>query len=131
MENEKFQELVLEHMARLTQDITELKQNDIEVKRELQQVKESVIRIENDHGAKINALFDAREVQLDFNRKQEEFNLNQLDFNRKLEEFNLNQLDFNRRQEEFNLRIETKIDAIKEKVDALDQEFEIKLRRVK
>lgn len=103
MENEKFQNLMLEHMAMLTQNITELKQDNIEIIQELNQVKESLIRIENDHGAKINALFDAREVQLDFNR----------------------------RREEFNLRIEKKVDLIKEKVDTLDQEFEIKLRRVK
>lgn len=59
MENEKFKDLVLEHLVKLTQDVTGLThavtglaRDMAEVKQELNQVKESVIRIENDHGAK-------------------------------------------------------------------------------
>ncbi|HEX3047279.1 MAG TPA: hypothetical protein VHY08_21170 [Bacillota bacterium] len=62
MENEKFQELVLDHLVRLTQDNTEIKNR-------LEKVEAAVIRIENDHGDKLQALFDAREVQIDVNER--------------------------------------------------------------
>ena len=83
MENDKFQNLVLEHLANLTQEITELKQDNSVIKHEITElkqdnsvikydlthIKESVIRIENDHGEKLKALFDAREVQIDVNER--------------------------------------------------------------
>jgi hypothetical protein len=62
MENDKFQGLVLEHLANLTQEITELK-------KEVGWIKASVIRIENDYGEKLGVLFDAREVQMDVNER--------------------------------------------------------------
>jgi len=62
MENEKFQELVLDHLVRLTQDNTEIKDR-------LEKVETAVIRIENDHGDKLQALFDAREAQIDVNER--------------------------------------------------------------
>lgn len=46
MEHDKFQEIMLEHMARLTQELTE--------------IKTSQVRMENKFDEKINALFDAR-----------------------------------------------------------------------
>jgi transcriptional regulator with XRE-family HTH domain len=60
MENDKFQDLVLNHLAKLTQEITELKSN-------VDEVRQSQVRTENDQGEKVKALFDAREVQLDVN----------------------------------------------------------------
>ena len=69
MENEKFQELVLEHLAKLTQDNTEIKQDIQEVNQHLETAESSIILIENDHGEKIQALFDAREVQFDANER--------------------------------------------------------------
>lgn len=76
MENERFQDLVLEHLAKLTQDITELKQDNAGIKQDITElkqdnarIKESVIRIENDHGEKLKGLFDAREVQIDVNER--------------------------------------------------------------
>jgi hypothetical protein len=62
MENDRFQGLVLEYLANLTQEITELK-------KEVGQIKASVIRIENDHGGKLGVLFDARDVQIDVNER--------------------------------------------------------------
>jgi hypothetical protein len=62
MENEKFQELVLDHLVRLTQDNTEIKGR-------LERVEAAVIRIENDHGDKLQALFDARQAQIDVNER--------------------------------------------------------------
>jgi septation ring formation regulator EzrA len=108
MENEKFQNLVLEHLVRLTQDLTEFKietnnhfntidshfgEVDLrldkvdsrfsemdsrfdkvdsrfsEMDSRLERIEVSVIRIENDHGEKLRALFDAREVQMDINER--------------------------------------------------------------
>lgn len=62
VENEKFQELVLDHLVKLSQDNTEIKQR-------LEKVESAVIRIENDHGGKLQALFDAREAQIDVNER--------------------------------------------------------------
>lgn len=62
MENEKFQGLVLDHLVRLTQDNTEIKDR-------LEKVEGAVVRIENDHGDKSQALFDAREAQIDVNER--------------------------------------------------------------
>ena len=62
VENEKFQELVLDHLVKLSQDNTDIKQR-------LEKVESAVIRIENDHGDKLQALFDAREAQIDVNER--------------------------------------------------------------
>ena len=56
-------------MVRLTQDNTEIKQNIQEINQRLEKVESSVIRIENDHGDKLQALFDAREAQIDVNER--------------------------------------------------------------
>jgi dynactin complex subunit len=69
MENDKFQELALDHLVRLTQDNTEIKQNIQEINQRLEKVELAVIRIENDHGDKLQALFDAREAQVDVNER--------------------------------------------------------------
>jgi len=52
MENEKFQNLVLELLARLSQGMTEVKLEINEVKQVLNRINESLARIENDHPAK-------------------------------------------------------------------------------
>jgi GTP1/Obg family GTP-binding protein len=67
MENDKFQNAVLEHLAHLTQEITEMKIDISQVKTDIDQVKTAVVRIENEQGEKIRALFDAREAQNDVN----------------------------------------------------------------
>jgi cell division septum initiation protein DivIVA len=71
LENDKFQDLVLNHLAKLTQDNTELKQElngfKQEVGERFDKIESAVIRIENEQGEKIKALFDVREVQLDVN----------------------------------------------------------------
>lgn len=46
--NEEFQKLVLEQLA---------------------EVKQSLTRIENDHGDKLSALYDAQEIQMDVNER--------------------------------------------------------------
>lgn len=69
MENEKFQELALDHLDRLTQDNAGITQNMQTFKEQLGKVESAVIRIENDHGAKLQALFDAREAQNDINQR--------------------------------------------------------------
>lgn len=42
MENEKFQELVLEHLAQMTQEITELKQSHLETNQYLNQIEKKL-----------------------------------------------------------------------------------------
>ncbi len=69
MENEKFQELVLDHLVKLSQANTEIKQNIQTIDERLGKVESAVIRIENDHGDKLQALFDAREAQIDVNER--------------------------------------------------------------
>ncbi|MCL6614370.1 MAG: hypothetical protein K6U03_07135 [Firmicutes bacterium] len=69
MENEKFQELVLDHLVRLTQNDTGIRQDIQEIKQRLEKVEAAVLRIENDHGEKLQALFDAREAQLEVNER--------------------------------------------------------------
>ena len=59
METDRFQ-VVVDHLVRMTQEITEIKSNQ-------QHFSERLTRIENDHGEKLRALFDAREVQLEVN----------------------------------------------------------------
>lgn len=55
MENGKFQ-VVIDHLVRVSQEFVEIKLNQ-------QQLSERLMRIENDHGHKINALFDGWQVQ--------------------------------------------------------------------
>lgn len=73
MENEKFQDLVLEHLARLTQEITEIKQGQQELKTDVTSLKEGQqelqaqvtkieTRLENEVIDKIKILFDARQA---------------------------------------------------------------------
>lgn len=50
-------------------DMNQVKTDIDRVKTDLDQVRTSVVRIENNHGEKINALFDAREAQNDFNER--------------------------------------------------------------
>lgn len=69
MENEKFQNLVTETLAKMTQDMTEMKTDVSALKADANQVETAVVRIENDLGEKIRALFNARKVQLDANNR--------------------------------------------------------------
>ena len=52
-------------MAELKQDVAELKHRMTNVENELQEVKRSVILIENDHGSRITALFDGYSLNND------------------------------------------------------------------
>lgn len=73
MENEKFQDLVLEQLARLTQEITEIKQGQRELTIKVDgldaQISKLETKIENEVIDKIKALYDAREVQSDVNER--------------------------------------------------------------
>lgn len=83
MTNEEFQILVLEKLTNLDSDVKGLKdgQNRFEsdlqdvkagqnwFESELKSVKEIVLKIEHDHGVKLDALFDAREIQKEMNER--------------------------------------------------------------
>jgi len=73
VENEKFQDLVLEQLARLTQEITEIKQGQRELTTKVDgldaQISKLETKIENEVIDKIKALYDAREVQSDVNER--------------------------------------------------------------
>ena len=56
--NEEFQRLVLEKLTNLDSDVKGLKASQNRFESELQKVSETVIRIENVHGEKLNVLFD-------------------------------------------------------------------------
>ena len=62
MEEQKFQELVLKQLEQLTHGQTTM-QGDIT------KLRQSQARMESDFGAKITALFDAREVQQEVNQR--------------------------------------------------------------
>ena len=91
MKTDKFQ-IVVDHLVRITQEITEIKSNQQQFSEKLEQnsqaiariehnhgeklnalserldkTNQAVARIEHDHGKKLNALFDAREIQLEVN----------------------------------------------------------------
>lgn len=58
MTNEEFQKLVLEKLTNLDSDVKGLKASQNRLESDLQKVSETVIRIENVHGEKLNVLFD-------------------------------------------------------------------------
>lgn len=62
MTNEEFQRLVLEKLNGL-----ETGQEKLES--DVKDIKKSVMKIEHEHGDKISALFDAREIQTNVNEK--------------------------------------------------------------
>lgn len=68
----EFQKTVIDQLVRLTQEVAE--------------VRQSQVRIENEHGEKIKALFDAQEVVLD---KMERFNESQARIEDKLDRLTL------------------------------------------
>lgn len=47
----------------------ELRQDNQAIRKELSQLSQAITRIENTHGEKLSALFDAREVQMDANER--------------------------------------------------------------
>ncbi len=62
MTNEEFQKLVLEKL-------TSIDQRQSTMEQELSSVKKSLVKLENEQGLKVSALFDAREVQFDTNER--------------------------------------------------------------
>jgi chromosome segregation ATPase len=56
-------------MSTVKSDIQDLRASQEHFNNDLQDVKSAVIRIENIHGEKLTALFDAREAQKDVNEK--------------------------------------------------------------
>jgi len=76
LDSKKFQQLMLEHMAKITQELSDLKGGQDELRHghnELRQghdeLRQAVARIEYQHGEKLAMLFDAREVQNSVNEK--------------------------------------------------------------
>lgn len=56
---------MLGHLAKIIQEITKIRQNNIEIDQRLKRVEAAIIRIENDREKKLPALFEAREAQLE------------------------------------------------------------------
>ena len=81
--NEEFQRAVLEKLSSLDSDVKGLNNSQNRFESEIQDVKDSqcrfeseiksvkdiVLKIENDQGTKLDALFDAREVQKEMNER--------------------------------------------------------------
>ena len=68
VENDKFQ-VVVDHLVRVSQEITEIKLNQQEFSERLDKNSQAITRIENDHGQKLNALFDAWQTQQEVNER--------------------------------------------------------------
>ena len=51
MENERFQDLVLDHLARLTRDITELKQGNAGMRQEIVEIRHDITGLKQDNTA--------------------------------------------------------------------------------
>lgn len=62
MDNDKFQELVLEQLTAIAGQVSSLTG-------EIKEVRQSQVRMENELTEKVRALFDAREVQNDTNEQ--------------------------------------------------------------
>lgn len=75
MNEAEFQKTVIDQLVRLTQEVTEIKQ-------EVTGIKKAQVRIENEQGDKIKALFDAQEVMME---KMERFNESQARIEDKLD----------------------------------------------
>ncbi len=65
MKGENFQEKVLEYLAYLTQNVTEvrlemkdLRQEVTDLRQEVTDLRKTVVRIEKEHGEKLSVLFD-------------------------------------------------------------------------
>lgn len=69
MPSDKFEKSVLDHLIELTRNHAEIKERLSGVESRLDSVEVIVVRIENDHGDKLRALFDARETQIDVNER--------------------------------------------------------------
>ncbi len=75
MDNEKFQELMIEQFGKVFQELSDVKESQTRMEAEITGLKESqtrmeadIVRIENDFGKKIDILFyDWRETQKAFN----------------------------------------------------------------
>jgi len=67
--NEEFQRLVLDKLTTLDSDVKGLKDGQNRFESEFKSVKEIVLKIEHDHGAKLDALFDVREIQKEINER--------------------------------------------------------------
>ncbi len=55
MKTDKFQ-IVVDHLVRITQEITEIKSNQQQFSEKLEQNSQAIARIEHNHGEKLNAL---------------------------------------------------------------------------
>lgn len=58
MTDRELLELIAAQVGTLTTDVGEIRQEQAEMKQDLKETKERVINIENDHGKKLDLLFD-------------------------------------------------------------------------
>ncbi|QNB45877.1 hypothetical protein BR63_05825 [Thermanaerosceptrum fracticalcis] len=66
---EQGQERLSKDVAFLKQDQQEMRNDITELKQGQSKLEQYLVRIEQNHGEKLSALFDAREVQTDVNEK--------------------------------------------------------------
>lgn len=69
MTDRELLELIANQVGKLVNQVGELTKDMADVKTRLSSVENTAIRIENNHGEKLSALFDAREVQNDVNER--------------------------------------------------------------
>lgn len=67
--NKTFQQNLVERQTKLEINQQNFAEGQIKLENSQQRLREQLIRMENEQGAKLNALFDAREVQFDINAR--------------------------------------------------------------
>jgi len=58
-------DMLLDYVAQITQELTEIKNTQRQQSQQLSAIQHSVARLENEHGDKINALFDGYSMRGD------------------------------------------------------------------
>ena len=114
MENEKFQDLVLEHLAKLTQDVTELKTGQQRLEDGQKELKDHLQKLEDSQQR-----LEASQQELGANLQRLETNQQKLEAN--LQRLEVGQQELIARQD----RLEARLDLIENHVAKLTEELTI------
>jgi uncharacterized protein Yka (UPF0111/DUF47 family) len=69
MDDQKFQDLILESLEKLTQVNMDIKQNLNELNQRIETIETNIIHIENNLDQKLSALINAQETQIDISQR--------------------------------------------------------------
>ncbi|MCL6590961.1 MAG: hypothetical protein K6U80_13535 [Firmicutes bacterium] len=114
MENERFQDLVLEHLAKLTQEITELKTGQEELRKGQEELRIS-------QGELRKGQEELRISQEELRKGQEELEIVQTELRTSIKELRAGMEELKIRQE----RVETKLDLVYNHTAQLREDFTV------